>query len=55
MNSMGKEKWDKQTRREIKKLQQEVKDTPLSHSLVRLVFEKPLPSLADLKYLDEEF
>jgi len=47
--------WDKQTRREVKKLQAAAKTTPMSHSLVRLVFEKPAPSLADLKYLDEEF
>lgn len=47
------QKLDKQTRKEMKKAQEEVRHLPLTNSLVRLVFSKAEPDLRDLKYLDE--
>ena len=53
------EKLSKQRKeyRDIRKIihqeMEKAKDLPLSHSLVRMAFKDPLPSLTELKYLDE--
>ncbi len=43
----------REERRKLAVEMKKAKETPLTHSLVRLVFKNPEPSLADLNYLDE--